>query len=267
MKEPIQQQFDAEFLTAAVLEYERNDPHLPKGLSSHGKCLGQQILGKIYQKPFGGHGATAPGTGYHEYMQLKVMPGGTRIGNYLIIAHEQMVFLLNDLDEIVRNSPADTLAYNLDHNRFEIWDYKSTSIDLKYIKKIPIDYQYQINLYAQKIKQVLNLNYNPLAKIFYANKDNWAEFKILGFESSPEMFIDSQKRVDVVDQMGTPAGFAEAKAHWSVYAEGLSRWSDTKVPYRKECKYCDYQAECLQLLNAGTGQECATVDDWGNSQQ
>jgi hypothetical protein len=196
-----------------------------------------------------------------------VLPSGKQVGQYLIIGHEQYIFLLDDNDQIIRQSPIDTLVYNLDHNRFEIWDYKSTSIDLKYIRKIPIEYEAQINLYAQKFKHAQNLSYNPVCKIIYASKDNWMDLKIFGFESRPDLMIDSQKRVDVVDQMGTPANFGEAKQHWAVYAEGINRWSDTKVPYRKECKYCDYQAECLELLNASTGQACISIDDWGNSQQ
>ena len=259
--------FDPDYLAKRIVETEAERTHLSKGLSSHGKCLGQQILGKIYQKPFTGQGATTPGTAYHKYMQELVLPSGKQVGQYLIIGHEQYIFLLDDQDRIIRQSPIDTLAYNLDHQRFEIWDYKSTSIDLKYIRKIPTEYEAQINLYAQAFKHAHNLSYNPVCKIIYASKDNWMDLKIFGFESRPDLMIDSQKRVDVVDQMGTPAGFAEAKSHWAVYAEGIQRWSDTKVPYRKECKYCDYQSECLQLLNAGTGQECATVDDWGNSQQ
>lgn len=240
-----------ELLKAEIIKYEESKEHLSKGLSQHGKCVGQQILSRIYQKPFTGHGATAPGTGFHEYMQNEVLPTGKMVGDYLILGHEQLIFILDENHkEIRRQSPIDTLVFNTKSKEFEIWDYKTTSIEMQYLHSLDVVYQYQVNLYAQTFKNMLDLPYDPICRVIFVSKNDWTDSKHFIFRSDRQIEEQSHERIALVDAMGKPSEFANAKQFWSQFADGLDIWSDTKKPYRKQCKYCDYQTECLECLNA-----------------
>lgn len=253
------------FITEQIVKTEEERDHLAKGLSQHGACIGKQILSKIYQKPFTGQGATTPGTAFHEYMQTKVFPAGKTIGKYIILGHEQLIFLLDVLHkEIQRQSPIDTLVYNLESKEFEIWDYKTTKIDLKYVRSLDLVYHRQANLYGQTFKNMLELPYNPICKVIYASKSNWTDLKTFTFRSDPKMEQESFERIQKVDLMSKRAEYEGIIPHWVQFAEGLDSWSDTKVPYRKQCEYCDYQAECLANLNSNLPIPYTSIDEAGD---
>jgi len=254
-----------ELIEMQIIKTEEERDHLAKGLSQHGACLGKQIFSKVIMKPFTGQGATTPGTAFHEYMQIKVLPAGSTVGDYIILGHEQLIFLLDVTHkEIKRQSPIDTLVYNLKSKEFEIWDYKTTQIDLKYVNVLDKVYEFQTNLYAQTFKNTLDLPYNPLCKVIFASKNNWTDLKTFVFRSNPEMESQSIERIATVDALAKREEYENVRVHWIQFAEGLDIWSDTKNPYRKQCKYCDYNEECLANLNIGREVPFTSIDDAGD---
>lgn len=240
-------------------EREKQFPHLAGGLSQHGSCLLKQILNRINPQPFESYGNVTPGTALHKYIQEVLIPSGTVIKNkegfptWLIIGHEQYVFLLQK-HRPHRRSPIDTLVYNLYLSEYEIWDWKSTIVGgtklepMCYLRSLDIRYKMQCNLYAFLFKEAWELDYNPICRVIFFNKGNWANSKEFVWEMDSELAVQSFLNIDTVDRYYKTFKLKHSKEEWEGLATGLNRYSDTKKKYLKECRYCDHIDKCEDLI-------------------
>jgi len=242
----------SEIIRRITQEYLLERPHTRHGLSTHGSCAAKQALNKLNPKPFTAHGKTAPGTGYHEFIQEKVMPSGTIIENeageeeWEIVGHEQYVFYHDG--RVLRKSPIDTLVYNLLTKELEVWDWKSTRTDKKYLYKKPLVYKAQVNFYAYLLKLAWNLEYDPICRIIYGEKIDWLSVKDLDpFRMDEKLGKWSFKNIALAYDIAEHLDDYIDK--WDeVVKVALGDWTKTRKPYRYECKYCDHRMECLSYL-------------------
>lgn len=252
-------------LNIALFNYmefvESERKHLAGGISGHGSCIARQAYQKAYsdEYEFGNHGALVPGTAFHVYWQT-LLPSGTvlkdenDIPTWLIIGHEQYVFFSQEglLD---RKSPIDTLVYNLISKEYEIWDYKSTRTDMRYIRRIEPKDKMQINFYAYKFSEAWELDYYPICRVIYGEKVNWNNLKQFDFRCDAKLYKKSIKYINMVNEL-IPKLRSEtwtiSPKGWEKYATGLDYWSATKKPYRSQCRYCKFNDKCLTRLGYGS---------------
>ena len=233
----------------------KNEPHLAGGLSSHFSCLLKQVLQKVYGKTdVDDQGAFIRGKEFHKYIQ-GALPAGSKVGaSWIIVGHEQLVRVdTEDFQGRGRLSPIDTLAWNLDTREFEIWDWKTTRVDLEYVKLDP-NYEAQANLYAQARKAEWGLKYDPICRIITANSADWSVFKQFQFRSTSTLFAASMTKIRVVNQNTAQlqkVGIEKAPLEtFRTLADGLDHWTQTQTPYRKDCRYCDFKERCVSLIKA-----------------
>jgi hypothetical protein len=241
----------ASLISSFIQKTSQDEPHLAGGLSTHFKCALSQIMDRLHPVEFKAQGVMAPGKAFHVWIQER-LPSGIRVGNFLIIGHEQYVIIHTDAGH--RRSPIDTLVFNTESNEYEIWDWKTTQIDLQYINDLDEIYQAQANIYAQSFKQAWGLKHDPMCRVIYVSKDNWCDVKPFAFKSTRALYQDSLKKIaDVDSQLRAIALGGEEKmplAGWRELADGLEFWSHTKKKYRKTCRYCDHKSRCHDLIQA-----------------
>ena len=242
-------------LAAIANAASKDEPHLSGGLSSHFSCLLKQVFQKVYGKDIQeDQGAFIRGKEFHRYIQA-LIPMGTLVdGTYLVIGHEQIV-RYPDASWLPRGrlSPIDTLVFNVKSQEYEIWDWKTTRVDLQYVKNDPT-YEAQANLYAQLKKGEWNLPYDPMCRILTVNAADWSVFKGWNFRSSPKLFAESAEKIRVVNQNAeqiNKQGLDKLPLEGArALADGLNHWSQTKQQYRKDCRYCDFKERCVSLIKA-----------------
>jgi len=240
-----------------AVESERK--HLAGGVSGHGGCVARQGMQIAFKDEysFGNHGAVVPGTAFHGYWQ-GLLPSGTvlkdenGIDTWLIIGHEQYVFYWDGKQW--RKSPIDTLVFNLISQEYEIWDYKSTRKDMKYVKRIEPKDKMQVNFYGHKFSEAWELDYYPVCRVIYGEKVNWNNLKQFDFRCDTELYDKSLKYMKMVKEVANnlKAGMRISAEGWAKYCTGLDYWSDTKKPYRSQCRYCSFTEKCLVRLGYGS---------------
>lgn len=233
--------------------------HLRGGWSSVGSCVGKQILDKIHKTPFGGHGFVTPGSAAHEFWQSRLKSGMIAFDHFLIIGHEQYVFLLRK-DKPNRQSPIDTLVFNLKSNQYEVWDYKSIGYITTVMKKPLEKNVIQLNLYSHLLKDMLKLGYYPKCRLIYIDKINWENIKIHSWTGTKSLALRAIERIEWIEK--GVEDFEWAKSNWERLTDGLNHWSQTKRPYRTDCKYCEHNYECLKYLGDCWDLKFKSVDDY-----
>lgn len=238
-------------LGALLNRQSREEPHLSRGLSSHGSCIAKQAFTRLFPDKLGDddQGAMIRGKAFHTLMQGS-LPSGTVIdGRWEIIGHEQYVFVVVDGEQ--RRSPIDTLVFDMKENRFEIWDWKNTRKDLKYVHELDRNYRYQANKYAAVFYTAYGAGTQPpLCRVIFANAANWAEFKEFSWVMDPNLAKESDQVIMEVHRamklLGKP-GSVSPKTYREYFADGLEYWSATKKPYRLDCAYCKFTETCKQF--------------------
>ncbi|MHA1440241.1 MAG: hypothetical protein ACTSPK_00065 [Candidatus Heimdallarchaeota archaeon] len=227
-----------------VVQDSDEKPHLSGGISSHGGCVGKQILDHHFPMPFDGQGGTMGGNIIHKYIQ-ELYPSGTLIMNefgedeWLVIGHEQYIIVHRE-NGWDRRSPVDTLIYNIKTNEYEVWDYKSTRVDIQYVKKKPLSqkYQLQANMYGIQLKWQWSLPYFPICRVIFINKADVSDTFEYTFRCNEELKANSIRKMDIVDY--GKDDFENVAESWFDIIDGMSISSHTKNAYRYECRYCSH---------------------------
>jgi hypothetical protein len=244
-----------------LTENVKSKAHLPGHLSisSIGHCIGKQILKRLEPSLPENWGMMVPGTVGHVYRQELYPPGSMIDKTFLVLGHEQMVLYFST-QKLTRASHADTVVLNVKTNQIEIWDWKHTMKDMKYVTEVDDEYIEQITFYAQHYKTLFDLTYNPQCRVIYISKSNWDESKVFAFESDPELFQTLMAKISAIDDIVKNPD--QIGPRWEELAEGVNVWSHTKTPYRKQCKYCDYTDQCLGFLGKAWNQTFKSHDDY-----
>jgi len=256
----------AEYLNRQFEEWEGATPHIDGGWSWVGHCGAKKAFDDLRQTPFGTHGFTAPGNAYHQYWQgqlksgFEFEAGGEQ---YAVVGHEQFVYLYIDGETEPRKSPIDTLLFNRTTKEFEVLDYKAVFY-FRGIAEHPKRYNVeQINLFAYALAKNFKLPYLPRCHAFYGEMANWNNIQVYSWRLDMGMALDSVDKIRRVEawkrRMPDPA------FKWRGYhdlADGVDFWSDTKVPYRADCKYCGHLSECIRRLGQEFDRKFYSIDDF-----
>jgi len=235
-------------------------PHLPGkySLSSVGNCMGNQILRRLDPRTIENWGNMAPGTAGHEYREQLYPSGSVIAKTFLVLGHEQIVALFNAAGVPVRISHADTVVLNLATQQLEVWDWKHTQTRLQYVTVLDDVYREQANTYAQRIREVFRLPYDPICRVVYISKDNWEDSKPFVFRSDAAAYEQTKLKIAAIDELVAHPEMLVSR--WEDCAEGVNMWDHKKTPERKQCKYCKYQGRCLEMLGTAWNQKFATID-------
>lgn len=241
------------FLKMEEVESERK--HLAGGVSGHGECVAKQAMQIVYKNEFGNHGALVPGTMFHAYWQGifesgSIVKDDKGVETWLIIGHEQYIFYQDGFNW--RKSPIDTLVFNLITKEFEIWDWKSTRKDIKYVNCIERKDEMQVNFYAYRFSEAWDLQYYPMCRVIYGEKVNYNHLKNFAFRCNDELYKKSTEYMRMVHTLVDCMRSDRSVNEWEKYATGLDYWSATKTPYRSQCRYCDFTEKCLVRLGYGS---------------
>ncbi|MHA1382365.1 MAG: PD-(D/E)XK nuclease family protein [Candidatus Helarchaeota archaeon] len=231
-------------ISKKIREYSDELPHLSGGISNHGGCVGKQILEHHFPVEFEGQGSVTGGRLTHEFVQ-RILPSGMLLLNedgeeeWLIIGHEQYVILHRE-GRFDRRSPIDTLVYNIKTNEYEVWDWKTTRVDITYMKEKPLSHKYELqaNLYAVQLRWQWRLSYYPICRVIFLEKADLTETLEYTFRSNEELKEESIRKMDIVDW--GKDNFEQIIESWFEIIDGMSVSSHTKNPYRYECRYCPY---------------------------
>lgn len=244
-------------LAAHITKASREEHHLSHGLSSHGSCIAKQAFSRLFKDeiPDQDQGAMIRGKEFHTFMQRSLPSGMFLDGRWLIIGHEQ--FILPVVDGERRWSPIDTLVFDRDEGRFEIWDWKLTRVDLKYLHKLDRTYRYQANYYAAKFHEKWGYGGKPpICRVIFANAADWAVYKDFSWEMDPALAKDSEAIITTVHAAQTNLGtygMVSPAVYRRDFATGLNHWSATKKPYRKDCAYCSFHVKCKMAAGIPDG--------------
>jgi len=222
-----------------IVEFNNERSHLSGGLSQHGGCEGRVILDKLFPEGFTGQGAVEPGTALHKFIQEELFPSGSVVNDtWLIIGHEQYIILPREEGKYDRRSPIDTLVFNLLTKEYEIWDYKSTRTEIKYLrgKPLKLKVKLQANMFGIQLRWQWRLPYYPVCRVLYFNKASWTKSHEYMFRCKDEYLAQSIYKIEMAE-FGI-ANFEDAALDWGKFVSGMSVSSETKKPYRYPCRYC-----------------------------